>query len=69
MNAVKEEHYGVSVWVNPKTEMIRKRECLCLNCISMSKCKVAKKLYAICVDDNLAMAVTRCPKLTRKEEK
>ena len=28
----KEVHYGHEVYVNPVTELMRKSECLCLNC-------------------------------------
>jgi len=52
--------YGHKVWVNPITESIRRTECLCLHCSKMETCKTAKKLYKICVEDNIAMAITRC---------
>lgn len=73
-----EEHHGVAVWVNPTTELLRKKECLCLNCDKLSKdptktnCPAARVLYALCVADNIALMVTRCPdwkELKKKKRK
>ena len=65
---VQEVHYGGHVWVNPTTETLRKTECLCLNCSNMKQgntnCPIAKSLYGICVESNIALAVTRCPSWT-----
>lgn len=63
---VQEEHYGKLVWVNPTTESVRREECLCLNCGNMKPgspdhCRVAQALYQICVNDNVALTITRCP--------
>lgn len=62
----KEIYYGQKVWVNPTTESIRKEECLCLNCGSLKpgqsdNCPIAQSLYEVCVDRNVAIAITRCP--------
>jgi hypothetical protein len=62
----KEMHYGQEVWVNPTTESIRKEECLCLNCGNLKpgqpdNCHIAQAFYQVCVQDNVALAVTRCP--------
>ena len=65
MTPVKEEHYGEEVWVSPEAERIRKSDCLCLNCHridQMPKCTIAKKLFFVCVGNDLALAVTRCPR-------
>lgn len=62
----KEMHYGKEVWVNPTTESLRRSECLCLNCDNLKpgqsdNCHIAQSLYQICVTENIALAVTRCP--------
>ena len=61
----KEEHYGAEVFVNPTTESLRRSECLCLNCDNLKEgdgnCIIAKELYQISVNWNVAMAITRCP--------
>lgn len=61
-----ETHYGKDVWVNPTTESLRRSECLCLNCDNLKpgqpdNCHIAQAFYQICVQDNVALAVTRCP--------
>jgi hypothetical protein len=61
---VKKVRYGVEVWVNPLMELARRRECLCLNC-GTETCEVADKLYELCKEYNLAMAITRCPKWSK----
>ena len=72
-NPVKQEHYGVEVWVNPLTEGMRDEECLCLNCDSLKmgedNCPIAKKLYKICVEDNMALTITICKEFEEKEGK
>ena len=55
-----QEHYGQKVLVNTLTEQLRRSECLCLNCELMQECTVAKELYDVCCQDNLALMVTRC---------
>ena len=61
-----EEHYGHQVWVNPTTEALRRTECLCLNCGNWNPgqpdhCSIAGALYQVCVTDNVALTITRCP--------
>ena len=67
-----ETHYGVGVWVNPITEALRKTECLCLNCKNLKpgpdNCAIAQALYQICVQENVALVVTRCPVWKSKAE-
>jgi hypothetical protein len=55
-----EEHHGAMVWTNPFTDFIRREECLCLNCKSMDSCPIAKQLYQLCKDNDLALMMTRC---------
>lgn len=62
----KEVHYGHEVYVNPTTESLRRAECLCLNCSNLKpgqpdNCHIAQAFYQVCVKENVALAVTRCP--------
>ena len=64
--AIKETHYGTEVLVNKEMDTLRKTECLCLNCENMKPglpehCGIAQQIYNICVAQNVAMAITRCP--------
>ena len=65
------EKYGKMVKQNVAMDTLRKTECLCLNCEKLvtGECETAKKLYDICKDHNVAMAITRCPNFVKKEEK
>ena len=61
-----EIHYGRQVWVNPTTESVRRTECLCLNCDNLKpgqaiNCSIAQSFYEICVGENVALIITRCP--------
>ncbi|KPJ85672.1 hypothetical protein AMJ57_02240 [Parcubacteria bacterium SG8_24] len=69
---VLEDHYGQEVWVNKTTEALRRDECLCLNCGNLrpnqpDNCPVAQAFFKLCVGENVALAVTRCPIWTPKE--
>ncbi len=62
----KEKHYNQEVFVNPTTESLRRTECLCLNCDDLKpgqtgNCPIAQLFYQICVKENIALTVTRCP--------
>jgi hypothetical protein len=65
-----QKHYGCNVETNIAMDILRRDQCLCLNCkgelIDMDskefhKCPVAQKLYEICQQENIALMVTRCP--------
>lgn len=64
------EHYGKEVWTNQYTDALRRKVCLCNKCErrELWGCEIAKKLFAICVEDNLAVMVTRCPYWIEKEK-
>lgn len=71
-NPKRETYYGQEVWVNPMTEPLRKNECLCLNCGNLKpgkedNCRIAQAFYEICVKENIALIVTRCPIWVNKE--
>lgn len=59
--------YGTEVFSNIEMDEIRKTECLCLNCHSMPDCRVAKDLYEMCHNCNIATMMTRCPGFFPKE--
>ena len=54
------EFYGKNVWTNEEMDQLRKTECLCLNCKKMPDCPSAKTMYKLCVEEDLAMMITRC---------
>lgn len=62
----KDEKSPDKVWANADLDALRKTDCLCVNCgrkndsPAYSSCPTAKKLYDICVADNMAVAITRC---------
>ena len=55
-----------------RAEYIRRAECLCLNCGNLKpgqpdNCQIAQALFEVCVRENVALAVTRCPIWKTKE--
>ena len=56
----KETHYDCDVWVNTKTEAVRRDECLCFNCGEMGCCEIAARFYELCVEFETALIMTRC---------
>lgn len=64
---------GKPVWVNPVTEKLREKECLCFNCGNFKpdqpdNCHIAQAFFEICVKENVALAITRCPLWKPKSE-
>jgi hypothetical protein len=61
-----QEHCGAIVKTNVAMDLLRKDQCLCINCCFSgygdSSCETAKQFYEICKRDNIAMAITRCPR-------
>jgi hypothetical protein len=64
----KQEHYNAMVWVNPFTESIREKQCMCINdCLIFNKdnhdenCKIANELFELCVMYELALIMFKCP--------
>lgn len=60
MSIEKVIRFGKETLEDRKMDKIRMWNCMCLNCSYMEKCPTAKKLYQICVEDNMAMMITRC---------
>jgi len=58
-----QNHHNEIVWTNELMDELRRSECLCLNCqfMPIQNCIFSKKLFNLCKDFNLALAVTRCP--------
>ena len=55
------EKYGVLVWCNEEMDLLRGKECLCLNCHGLRTCDTAQILYSVAKRTNVAMMITRCP--------
>lgn len=58
--------HGKKVWAHLSMDQLRKSECLCLNCANLKpgepdNCSIAQSFFEICVRENVALAVTRCP--------
>ncbi|HII16224.1 MAG TPA: hypothetical protein HA362_08025 [Nanoarchaeota archaeon] len=54
------------VWADTEMDALRREKCLCRNCgrkdepKPYASCPAAAKIYAVCVERNMAMAITRC---------
>jgi len=60
MKIVRGKKYGQDVYESLELDIKRKTDCLCLNCINMSLCEIAKAFFEICKENNMAVAITRC---------
>lgn len=60
MKVKKETHYNHLVSVNLEMDKLRKTECLCFNCGNQPACLKSETLYKLCVEENIAMMITRC---------
>ena len=62
MNKLKKvEKCGETVWQNERMDLMRKEQCLCLNCGEKPRCLVAPSLFRLCTLNDIALMVTRCP--------
>jgi hypothetical protein len=57
--------YGTETFENTSMDSFRHKECMCYHCRAFSidseeNCPVAQQLYKICVENNMAMIITRC---------
>lgn len=69
---VQKECFKEQVYTNLIMDELRKSNCLCLNCELMTgvretNCDIANQLYKIAVENNMAMAITRCKKYSTKK--
>ncbi|MCX6746602.1 MAG: hypothetical protein NTU63_00510 [Candidatus Pacearchaeota archaeon] len=59
--------HGVEVFADVEMDNLRRERCLCLNCQKMpSNCSVSKDFYHLCLQNNIALMVTRCPEYVYK---
>ena len=59
--------HGVEVFADVEMDNLRRERCLCLNCSRMdSDCSVSKDFYRLCLQNNIALMVTRCPQYVYK---
>ncbi len=72
---VRQIHRHKTVWTHEIMDRLRKSDGLCLNCDNLeheagngtkSHCKIAAQLLIICQQQDVALAVTRCPKWRAK---
>ena len=56
------EYHGRSAWCHEAMDALRREQGMCLKCGGLDQCGTAKALYALCVQNGTALAVTRCPK-------
>jgi hypothetical protein len=72
-----QKHYDKNVQTNVAMDILRRDQCLCLNCtgelLNMDtkefyKCPIASKLYEICKQEDIALMITRCPNFYNKVE-
>lgn len=66
LNPYPKEGRAEEVWTHEEMDEARRTECLCRLCDRKnddprySSCPTAAKIYAICVEDDMAMSITRC---------
>lgn len=66
------EGHPPEIYAEPEMDRMRKEKCLCLNCrrgdekIPYYSCPVAQSVYRICVDNDMAMMITRCGAIDKK---
>jgi hypothetical protein len=54
-------------------DSLRQTECLCINCAQLNvrspndNCVAAQIFYETCLEHNVALAITRCPRFQQKE--
>lgn len=60
------EHHDTKVWVKPELKGKHREHCLCFDCKYFHpgkdwNCKIAKAIYANCVEFNVVTPVWECP--------
>jgi len=62
----KEKKDPERIWVEIELDALRRDFCLCINCdrkndqLPYSSCPTAKRIYEICLDSHMSMAITKC---------
>ena len=59
-------HHEELVWVDADLQGFHRKFCLCYSCEDFKpdeeeNCPIAKKVYALCVENNLVTPVWECP--------
>jgi len=60
-------HHGTRVWVRKDLRGRHREHCLCYSCKSFhpddprNNCSIARKVYALCVEQGLTLPVWECP--------
>jgi hypothetical protein len=63
----KYEHHGKEVFVREDLKGLHREYCLCFKCKKLNmddankNCSIAKKVFSMCVDENLVLPVWECP--------
>ena len=68
------EHHDKVVWTRTATKGKHWKFCLCHSCELLkigqpNNCPIARKLYGLCIEENLVTPVFECPKFQKKVEK
>ena len=68
----KQLRFNEEVWINATTDIIRKKECMCLFCSNMTysketNCPIAQQLYELCCKENIAFIMTMCKRYRLKD--
>lgn len=67
------EHHGNVVWVRWTLRGRHRECCLCFACSKFfpsdvkKNCKIAQKIYSLCVEKALVLPVWECPEFARKK--
>lgn len=69
---IRQKKFGKQVWAHDVMDGQRREHCLCMNCDKMKPgepdhCRIAQKGYELCVTENVAFMMTRCPYWAPKE--
>lgn len=66
MNTEKYVHHGKEVTVVSELKGKHRDVCLCYSCVNFhpgaeNNCPIARKVYSLCVEENLTTPVIECP--------
>lgn len=66
MKIEKVNKYDKVCYENVAMDILRKTECLCLNCKDIEFCEISKDFFNTCKFYGTAVMVTRCPYFKQK---
>lgn len=72
MGFIQYSHHGAWVSVDEELRGKHREHCLCYSCEyfhpgRVDNCRIAEKLYAICVEESLVTPVYECPAFKEKQ--